>query len=292
MTHPDSGASPCPSPSALRVAAARALHRLLDAPLVLDDAHALPMLGPQAAASLLADPLAHNDVAARSLRAGIVARTRHAEDRLLRAVASGTRQYALLGAGLDTWAWRAHHTLPAVHAFELDQPAMQAWKRQVCADNGWTAPAHLHWASCDLTRDDPIAVLRRAGARLEQPLSVSLLGVLVYLDEACVSRILDALGGLAPGSTLVLDYRLDDALLPPMERFMMQAVAQGMAAGGEPWLSSCSPQRLQQLLARAGFEVEEDIDASDLNRRYFHQRRDGLQIAGGGFRHASAIKKG
>ena len=63
---------------------------------VLDDPFALGSLGPASAAALMLDPDAHNDVSNRSLRAGIVARSRFAEDRLLRTIAAGGRQYAIV----------------------------------------------------------------------------------------------------------------------------------------------------------------------------------------------------
>ena len=96
----------CPSPSALRVAASRALHQLLDTQRVFDDPFAIGILGAATAAQLMLDPDAHNDVTARSMRAGMVARSRFAEDRVLRAIAAGVQQYVIVGAGLDTWALR------------------------------------------------------------------------------------------------------------------------------------------------------------------------------------------
>lgn len=280
----------CPSPSAFRVATARALHQLLDQPRVLDDPFAMATLGPETAAALLLDPDAHNDVSARSLRAGIVARSRFAEDRLLRAIAAGCRQYALVGAGLDTWALRAAHTLPAVKVFELDQPAMQAWKQARHADNRWAAPTSLHWVPADLRETSAADALARAGADLNAPVALSILGVWVYLEPAVVAREAMALSALPVGSSLVLDYRLDEACLNPIERTMMQFTAHTMAAGGEPWRSSSTPEQMRQLLASAGFEVEEDLGPAELNARYFAKRRDGLQIAGGGFRYLSAVK--
>lgn len=285
-----SSSTPCPSPSAFRVATARALHQLLDQARVLDDPFALGSLGPASAAALMLDPDAHNDVSDRSLRAGIVARSRFAEDRLLRTIVTGGRQYAIVGAGLDTWALRAAQALPSVDVFELDQPAMQAWKQQRHAENRWATPASLHWVPADLRDTSAADALASAGAQLSAPVAVSILGVWVYLDPAVVAREAMALGTLPVGSSLVLDYRLDESCLNPIERTMMQFTAHMMAAGGEPWRSASTPEHMKQLLASAGFEVEEDLGPAELNARYLAKRRDGLQIAGGGFRYLSAVK--
>lgn len=275
----------------MRVAITRAAHQLLEDRLVFQDPFAIASLGSVNAASLMREPLAHNDVPARSMRAGIVARARLAEDRLLSAIAEGTEQYAIVGAGLDTWALRTESTLPAITTFELDQPAMQEWKARLYALNGWAPPARLRRVAADLREMTAVDSLARGGADLSKPISVSVQGVLVYLDSDLVEREIAAMRGLAAGSTLMLDYRLDEQQLHPVERVMMQFTAHMMAAGGEPWRSAGTPQRMAELLADAGFQVEEDLGPAELNARYFAGRRDGLQIAGGGFRYLTAIKR-
>jgi len=279
----------CPSPSAFRVALSRAIHQVLDEPRVFDDAFALPILGADTAARV--DAFHHNGVAARSMRAGIVARSRFAEERLQAAIESGTRQYALLGAGLDTWALRAARFGSAVRVFELDQATMQAWKAAALEANGWRKPAGLEWIGLDFRKGAVPDALAGRGADLTAPMAIAILGVLVYLGEEEVARMLSSFGRFVPGSTLVLDYRLREDLLPAMDGMMMRATAEAMAAGGEPWRSSSDPDRMRALLSDAGFDVEQDLGPADLNARYFDRRRDGLQIAGGGFRHLSAIKR-
>ncbi|WP_299453221.1 SAM-dependent methyltransferase [uncultured Pigmentiphaga sp.] len=279
----------CPSPSAYRVAISRATHQVLDEPRVFEDGFALKMLGPDAENNF--DPFQHNGVADRSMRAGIVARARLAEDRLHKAIRAGTRQYVLLGAGLDTWALRAAQFGSAVRVFEIDQVAMQSWKAAVFEANGWQKPDELEWIGLDLRNKTVPDALVNGGADLTAPMAISILGVLVYLSEEKVEHLLMSLNRLAPGSTLVFDYLVREEMLPPMDRVMMRATAEAMAAGGEPWLSSFDPRRLKTLLMDAGFEVEQDLGPYELNHIYFCRRRDGLQIAGGGFRHLSAIKQ-
>lgn len=280
----------CPSPSALRVATARAAHQILESGQVFDDPFAVASLGSTGAAALMREPLVHNDVASRSMRAGIIARARFSEDRLLSAIAQGSKQYAVVGAGLDTWALRTASTLPAVTVFELDQPSMQEWKARLYAENRWR-PENLRWLATDLREVSTVDRLIAGGVDLSSPIGLSVLGVLVYLDKQVVEREIAAWGQLAAGSTIAFDYRLDEEQLHPVERVMMQFTANMMAAGGEPWCSSCTRQCMVELLDGAGFDVEEDLGPAELNARYFSGRRDGLQIAGGGFRCVSAIKR-
>ena len=87
------------------VAVRRAAHQLFDQPKVLDDPFALPIIGAQAVEKLHASPKASSSMA-RAFRAFMVARSRYAEDQLAKAVEHGVAQYVVLGAGLDTFAYR------------------------------------------------------------------------------------------------------------------------------------------------------------------------------------------
>lgn len=281
----------CPSPSALRVATARAAHQLLEDDLIFEDPFAIAALGSANAAALMRAPYTHNDISSRSLRAGIIARTRLSEDRTLKAITEGTEQYAIIGAGLDTWALRTALTLPAVAVFELDQPKMQTWKSNIYTQNRWAKPENLHYVSADLCEMPSVDRLSSAGADLSKSINISILGVLVYFDDSIVRREIASLQQLPSGSTVTLDYRVDERWLNPVETVMMQFTANMMAAGGEPWRSASSPQDICEMLSKSGFDVEEDLGTPELNQRYFSPRKDGLQIAGGGFRYLTAVKR-
>jgi len=56
-------------------------------------------------------------------------------DQIGRRAAEGLRQYVVLGAGLDTFAYR--NPFPGqLRVFEVDQPATQSWKQECPADPG------------------------------------------------------------------------------------------------------------------------------------------------------------
>jgi len=67
-------------------------------------------------------------------------RSRYAEDALGEAVASGVRQYVLLGAGLDTFAYRNPYAAEGLRVFEVDHPATQQWKRDRLQQVGIAIP--------------------------------------------------------------------------------------------------------------------------------------------------------
>ena len=102
----------------------------LDAPLVLDDPIAIPILGRETAAALRADPGQFEKGRLSSyMRAFFAARSRFAEDQLAAARAAGVQQYVILGAGLDTFAYRDPSPDLPLRVWEVDHPATQAWKR-------------------------------------------------------------------------------------------------------------------------------------------------------------------
>src|SRR5208337_4855718 len=97
-----------PSRTAYLVAMRRAAHQIFDDPKVLNDPIAMPILGPGAEERLRKEPRFLNRLG-RAVRASMAARSRYAEDQLEQAVERGTKQYVVLGAGLDTFAYRNPH---------------------------------------------------------------------------------------------------------------------------------------------------------------------------------------
>ncbi len=115
-----------PSRTAVLTAVARAVHREEPPPWVIDDYLALPLAG-QAGLALLKRLRAQ--VPAPHLLAfsrWMCVRARFPEDIVERAAASGTRQYVILGAGLDSFAYRRDDLLGQLHVFEVDHPATQS----------------------------------------------------------------------------------------------------------------------------------------------------------------------
>ncbi len=268
------------SRSALAVASLRAAHQLLDEPLVHPDPIALPLLGPPAEAALRGDPFVLNDPLSRGLRAALVVRSRFVEDQLSRCVAVGVRQYLVLGAGLDTFAYRNPYRNEGLRVFEVDHPGTQGWKQQLLAEAGIDVPASLTFVAADFECDDLGGALQRSGFRADQPACISWMGVTMYLTADGVLRTLRTLAAFAAGSCLCFDHRVPVSMLNPIERAVSEVVAQQAAAVGEPWLSTFDPVQLQGRLLRLGFSSARSATPDELNERYFARRKDGLRTGG------------
>jgi methyltransferase (TIGR00027 family) len=260
----------------------RAAHQILDRPLVLDDPIALRLVGPRAEAAIRADPGRYQTGFGRALRAFLVARSRCAEDALAAAVATGVGQYVILGAGLDTFAYRNPHPDGSLRVFEVDFPATQAWKRRLLADAGIAIPASLAFVPADFETRTLAECLRACGFRDDVPAFFSWLGVTMYLTREVVLSTLDFVAARPPGSGITFDYLLPPGALPLWRRLGFHLLARRLAAAGEPWRTWFDPAELARHLHAAGFTRLEDLDAPALNQRYFggREKRLGGRSAG------------
>ena len=267
-----------PSRTALRVAQRRAAHQVLDQPVVFDDPLAMRIAGVAEVDTLKNDSRQGRPVA-RTLRAFLAARSRFTEDHLARAIQRGTTQYVILGAGLDTFAYR-HPYGSGLTVFEVDYPATQTWKRGQLADAGIVVPSSVRYVAVDFERMTALDGLAAAGFDAKAPAFFSWLGVTVYLSELTVLSMLESIAGLARGSGIAFDYAVDPAPLNERARRAVEVVAARAAAAGEPWTLFFDPARLRARLRGWGFTTVEDLDGPAINRRYFAGRPDGLRVGG------------
>ena len=270
-----------PSRTAHRVALRRAAHQVLDDPVVFKDPLAVSMIGPEAASTLRGADPGEQDGVSRALRAFLAVRSRYAEDQLAGAVAQGVRQYVLLGAGLDTFAYRNPYAGAGLHVFEVDHPATQAWKRELLGAAGISVPPELAFVPVDFERQTLSDGLRNASFHVGEAAFFSWLGVTPYLTREAFLATLNFILSMPPLSGVVFDYAVARAALNSLEQLALDALARRVAAAGEPFQLFFEPQELGRELARMGFQNTEDLGSEELNSRYFAGREDGLRVSGG-----------
>lgn len=78
-----------------------------------------------------------------AFQAWTAVRSRFVEDFVASAAGAGIGQYVVLGAGLDSFAYRHPELLKSLRIFEADQPLSQAWKRQRLNDLNITVPPNV-----------------------------------------------------------------------------------------------------------------------------------------------------
>jgi methyltransferase (TIGR00027 family) len=274
-----------PSRTAFGVAFRRATHQLHDSPpLILNDPVAVAILGPRTLPDLHAAKKDLDQPVNIALRAFLVARSRYAEDCVAQAVATGVRQYVLLGAGLDTFAHRNPH--PGLRVFEVDHPATQAWKRELVAAAQLPPQPSLTYAPCDFESQSLPAELAAAGFDLAAPAFFAWLGVVPYLTLPAFRTTVSFLAARPPGSGLVFDYAQPRSELPFREQIARDLFAARVAKVGEPFQLYFTPTEIARELS-AFFNLE-DLGSGELNSLYFALRSDHLRLYGQSGRIVSA----
>ena len=252
------------SRTAERVAERRAAHQLLDQPVVFDDPLAVAIVGREAA---LRNPSPLDPF----LRAAFAARSRFAEDELRAAYERGVRQYVVLGAGIDTFAYR--NPFEDLRVLEVDHPATQAAKRARLADVGIAVPPDVVYVPVDFATTSLAEALDIRG-----PAFFSWLGVVPYLERDAIEATLRYVASLPSGTTIVFDYGTNPESLSILGRIVFHRMAKRVAAAGEPWKTFFAPEELAAMLRACGFSAVENHGPAELNVRYFAGRADGLRI--------------
>ena len=253
------------SVTALGAAGHRAAHQVLERGFVFADPLALRILGPDADAAIA---LARERPERRPLRLFIAMRSCFAEDSARRAIENGVRQILVLGAGLDTFAYRLEPT-HGLRVFELDHPATQAEKRRRLAEAQIAEPAHVSYVAHDFDRGSMKAALKAAGLDPDRGAFVLWLGVTPYLTGEKVFATLGELASLPGGTEVVFDYaNPPEAVEETDARNFHREMAERVAASGEPFRGYFDTPELHARARKLGFSEIEDLDRAALVARY------------------------
>lgn len=203
-----------------------------------------------------------------------VMRTRYLDDVVRMQALLGVTQLVILGAGLDTRAYRLPE-LAATTVFELDLPATQAMKRERL---GATAPLarEVRFVAAELGREPLGEVLDSAGLDLARPALFLWEGVTQYLTEDAVRSTLAYVGAAAPGSALALTYALPHLVGGHRGQGWMLTI--GLTGGDdEPWVFGADPATMRGLLEDSGLWVLDDVGEAEYQSRYL--RPEGRRLA-------------
>ncbi len=253
-----------PSRTALAVAGHRAAHQVLEDGRVFTDPLALTILGAGAQQAVQAARL---NPSMGGMRFFVAARAAIAEAHLKAGVETrGVGQLVVLGAGLDTFAYRNPHG-DRLAVFEVDHPETQAWKRRRLAETGIAIPGSLRYAPGDFERDDLMAGLAAAGFDPAKRTFFTWLGVVPYLTKAAIDETLGRIAGVGGGAEVVFDYSDPPGALSEAAAAVHRARAERVAALGEPFLSYFEPAELHAKLAALGLSEIEDLGPRGLLAR-------------------------
>jgi len=275
-----------PSRTALAAATHRAAHQVLEQGRVFTDPLALRILGRDADAVARE---AKQHPFGRRMRSFIAARTRFAEDALAAAVERGVRQLVVLGAGLDTYAYRTPLG-DRLRIFEVDHPSTQTWKRQRLADAAIPIPNSLTFAAVDFERQTLAEGLGTAGFDPLQQTFFTWLGVVPYLSAEATWSTLSFIASHPGGAHVVFDYSNPPASLASEMRTGHEKRAARVAELGEAWVNYFETGELRAKLMARGFTEVEDLGPQQIAARYFPASTRSVPEKGGHIVRAAAVR--
>lgn len=283
--------------TAILTAYARVYHATHDSPVIFDDslakqlfsdeecayfdknlAESLKFLNPERAAAC-PDQAAMLAAYMHLQGAPItISRGRYTEDALEASIARGVQQYVILGAGLDTFAFRRPDLVERLQVYEIDHPATQAMMRDRIAKAGWQIPEPLHFIPVDFTKENLATALEPSGYDPKQPSFFSWLGVTYYLTRDVVFETLRAIAQIAPSSSSILfDYMDTDAFDPTKAARRVQKMQQIVRGVGESMRAGFDPAKLGNELAPLGLRIKQDLGPAEIEQRYFKNRTDEMR---------------
>lgn len=272
-----------PSRTALGAAGHRAAHQVLERGFIFDDPLAVRILGDDANAII---EHARSDASTRPLRLFIAARSRYAEDSLRSAVACGVRQLVVLGAGLDTFAYRSDPRVN-LRIYEVDHPSTQEWKRARLSAAGIAIPRSVTYTPVDFEHESLAQNLAASGFDATLPAFFTWLGVVPYLTEDAALATLGVIAGLSGGAHVVFDYANPPHAMSAAARALHDELAARVLSVGEKFHTYWATERLHARLRELGYRRIEDLGPVDIAARFLPGRAGAVSDRGGHILHAA-----
>jgi methyltransferase (TIGR00027 family) len=199
------------------------------------------------------------------VRTSLIARTRVMDDWVTEAARAGAEQLVLLGAGLDSRAWRLP-SLANLRVFEVDHPNTSSAKlRRLAALR--IDLARVNFVQVDFDRQQLPDRLQAAGFGPSRRTVVVWDGVTNYLQAEAVDAVAAWAGKLASGSTFIFTY-VHAGILDGTASFhgapeMLRKVAQS----GEPWTFGLKPNEVASYLQRFGLRLTANLNAGEYRQK-------------------------
>lgn len=267
-----------PGHTATLAAVGRAIHSQGDRPLLTDQL-ALGLAG-EAGTTLLAQLAAQLPGASRqSFGLAFAIRARFVEDAVEVALRDGLDQYVILGAGLDSFAYRRPDLSGRLAIFEVDRAASQAWKRRRLHEMGVAIPLSVTYVPQDLTGSGLRKSLIDARFDPARPAVVSAIALTQYLAPPAIEDMLQLVASFAAGSRLVITYVVPETELSELAAAGLKWTMSQAEERGETFLSLFRPVEFEELIHRSGFSRVEQAGAEELRKTYLADRPD-AQLTG------------
>jgi methyltransferase (TIGR00027 family) len=205
------------------------------------------------------------DKRAQGIWGGVLCRKRYADDQVTAAVEAGIEQFVVLGAGLDTRAYRLLDQDRA-RVYEVDLPVNIDTKRARLGD----VPDHVRLIAVDFETDDLMESLTGNGFQLDQPTMFVWEAVTQYLTEDGVRRTLALLAKATTGSRLAFTFIRRD-FLDGTNAYNAEGAYRDFVVRHQVWHFGLAPDQVAGLLEEYGWVEREQVGAAEYQDRYLRR---------------------
>ena len=257
----------------------RAAHQILDDdPKIFLDPLALTLLGTDAEERINENRELYLMPHMARARTFPIMRSRYTEDELSKAIDRGIRQYVILGAGLDTSPYRSGHPSEKIATYEIDHPDTQRWKLERLDNAQIPIRENLRHIAIDFEHQSLADGLANSDFDFERPAFFSWLGVTYYLRPESVQTMFENIAAGPRGTQLVFDFFVDDSVLDDKGRADVATISVYAEKHQEPFLSRYSPENLESILKKSGFNEVIYLSYESATDLYLRDRKDSLSL--------------
>ena len=199
----------------------------------------------------------------------LAARCRYIDDYLQACLETGLDQLVVLGAGLDSRAYRFEQLAGRVRVFEVDHPATQQVKIRKLAKVLGKLPEHVTYVPIDFNEE----TLQKLFDFDYNPQIKTLFiweGVVHYITAEAVDQTLEfVLKNSAPGSSIIFDYVYTSALTTARKRGEIARMQRAKRYTGEGLVFGIEEGQVEAFLRVRGYTQIRNVTSEDLRQLYF-----------------------
>jgi methyltransferase (TIGR00027 family) len=203
---------------------------------------------------------------AQGVWGGVLCRKRYIDEKVLEALSAGITAVVILGAGLDTRAYRMA-PLVGIPVFEVDLPENISYKRAKLQQVYGRVPAHVTLVPIDFESQELESVLVSQGYRTEQKSLLVWEAVTQYLTEGGIRKAFSFLAKAMVGSRMVFTYIRQD-FIDGTAIHGLDALYQGFRVKEQFWHFGLEPEQVPAFLQEYSWKELEQVGSQEYTIRY------------------------
>lgn len=198
-----------------------------------------------------------------------VCRTRFIDEKMQAALDSGIEQILILGAGLDTRAYRMALNEQA-KVFEIDLAWVQKYKTEKLKKFYGALPKQVCYAPIDFNMQAISEVLKESPFDFQKPTFIIWEAVTQYISPAAVTKTFQFISTMPAGSSVVFTYVLESVIKKESKIRGANELMAFFEKRNSPWLFGIEPNALKTYLLQFGLVLTEDVGCEYYQQKYLN----------------------